>query len=748
MAALSSITRKRTEIARTLEGVLNVTPTGSETLVNKTLDGSTNTFTNLPAQTAVNVKTYGATGDGTTDDSAAVSAALQAALSSGSVLYFPAGTYRLATAISDFTTRSCTIVGAGVGQTELVCEATLTIGNVFKNVTLASAVSRGDTVVSLTSAANVDVGDFLYCRSSVIVDIDRSRPHRSNVRVVSKSNNDLTVSKPVQLNFTSGDSGLAVSAVTPREVHIADVKISTPDNGVRAIAFQGCRGTLERVLLESEGVDSGEQLCLFVFCGDLTVRDWEVRDCLYGFTLEACFDIRFENGISHSTRHPILPSYWCDGVFVNGLYGSNNISLLDSHESFNVHYSNVVTDSDSAASNIRSCGGSLRNARLVSRAANGAVDGNYIFSRVNFAGPGTSPSSTYDYTGVSREFDFVLENCELVTDNSVSVPLGRNVRLTNCRFVKPNGTAAPLSIGSGAVGHVLSARLENVFFDEAALGSGTNLRTSNLLSPDYQRQLGVVVPRAENTRLGAVIGSSITPTAGGTGYSTATGVATTTSGSGTGLTVNTTASGGAVTSFDVADVGSGYAVGDTVTIAGGNGDATYTLTENDVCRHSFLVRGAPWGQVHPRLQKYVAHFDEDFSPTGETVVCIRFNGYPGGMNASDGSVGTNHFELSLVATVTHGGSGGAAGDMFRRTVKGVQSTGVSGDGEVWPTASFVDTATGQTNDDLAITYLGARPTSNAVAGQRTLDMFFRLSSGLTTPEYALAAEVFCMQRLV
>ena len=68
---------------------------------------------------------------------------------------------------------------------------------------------------------------------------------------------------------------------------------------------------------------------------------------------------------------------------------------------------------------------------------------------------------------------------------------------------------------------------------------------------------------------------------GGTGYTAGTGVATTSSGSGTGLTVDTTVSGGVVTSFTVNAVGSGYVVGETITISGGTG-ATFTITNIDI----------------------------------------------------------------------------------------------------------------------------------------------------------------------
>ena len=71
-----------------------------------------------------------------------------------------------------------------------------------------------------------------------------------------------------------------------------------------------------------------------------------------------------------------------------------------------------------------------------------------------------------------------------------------------------------------------------------------------------------------------------TVTAGGTGYTGGTGVATT-GGTGTGLTVNTTVGAGAVTAVAVNAGGTGYTVDDVITVSGGGGDATFTITRID-----------------------------------------------------------------------------------------------------------------------------------------------------------------------
>ena len=71
--------------------------------------------------------------------------------------------------------------------------------------------------------------------------------------------------------------------------------------------------------------------------------------------------------------------------------------------------------------------------------------------------------------------------------------------------------------------------------------------------------------------------ATATLSAGGSGYAEVSGVATT-GGTGTGAKVNIdTVAGGAVATFSIADVGSGYTAGDVLTISGGGADATFIV---------------------------------------------------------------------------------------------------------------------------------------------------------------------------
>jgi hypothetical protein len=95
---------------------------------------------------------------------------------------------------------------------------------------------------------------------------------------------------------------------------------------------------------------------------------------------------------------------------------------------------------------------------------------------------------------------------------------------------------------------------------------------------DIQRILGTQLLQKLQSEI--ILANSGIPTAisisdPGTGYTTATGLTTT--GTGTGLTVDITASSGLVTVADINDAGTGYKVNDTAIIDGGNDDAEITI---------------------------------------------------------------------------------------------------------------------------------------------------------------------------
>lgn len=91
------------------------------------------------------VKTYGAIGDGTTDDTTAIQSALAAIPSTGGVLYFPAGRYKY-TGTTLTLDRQITVEGDGGGMHET--------DNVFTSVGISTIECTSSTVPLFTVTAN------------------------------------------------------------------------------------------------------------------------------------------------------------------------------------------------------------------------------------------------------------------------------------------------------------------------------------------------------------------------------------------------------------------------------------------------------------------------------------------------------------------------------------------------------------------------------------------------------------------
>lgn len=125
------------------------------------------------AQGAINVKMYGAVGDGVTDDGAAVRGAIEA-LRAGETLYFPPGTYT--TSYEDHTVLSNWILIEESGCTLTAEPGTVTLENFLIAVNGsfdaplavgASGFGSGDEVVDTASAHGLSEGDVVQLLSQI-----------------------------------------------------------------------------------------------------------------------------------------------------------------------------------------------------------------------------------------------------------------------------------------------------------------------------------------------------------------------------------------------------------------------------------------------------------------------------------------------------------------------------------------------------------------------------------------------------
>jgi len=123
----------------------------------------------------VNVKDFGAVGDGVTDDAGSIQAALDS-LSSGGELFFPSGVYKITSVVAatfdngamvrikgeNATIDGSTITGSVAGDTDMI-----TLGGVRgTGVALSASPVKGDTSISLSYTLSAESNDIILLTST------------------------------------------------------------------------------------------------------------------------------------------------------------------------------------------------------------------------------------------------------------------------------------------------------------------------------------------------------------------------------------------------------------------------------------------------------------------------------------------------------------------------------------------------------------------------------------------------------
>ena len=157
--------------------------------------------------TVWNVMNSGATGDGTTDDTAAIQATINAAATSatthgGGIVYFPPGNYKVSSTLQ-ITTGGIHLLGPGPSATQLIganasadiisfsgTPANSIFGNSVRDMTISSSVSRtGGAGINVAHAQSllIDFVDFFSQFVGISLGIGTAVIYVSNVYILSTS---------------------------------------------------------------------------------------------------------------------------------------------------------------------------------------------------------------------------------------------------------------------------------------------------------------------------------------------------------------------------------------------------------------------------------------------------------------------------------------------------------------------------------------------------------------------------------
>lgn len=289
----SSVTNLTTDLAGKLS------TSGGTVSGNLTVTGAAR-FKGTPWFDAV---AYGATGDGSTDDTASVQLALDAAhTAGGGVVYLPAGTYKIAT--SPLSVYSNTSVQGIAGRTIIVgshsvaARAVFTAGGTLGSLTtLASNASRGDNSIVLSASASAfSADDIVWLQSEAATNGVGTKIAELCV-VGSVSGSTITVAGRIHASYLTADTAKA-GRVTP----------------VRHVEFRGL--TIRNALYTATTTATGPLIDLSLVVGVV------IRDCnLYenngkGINLYDCLGVTVTGNVIEKLRDDEANSIFGYGVDV------------------------------------------------------------------------------------------------------------------------------------------------------------------------------------------------------------------------------------------------------------------------------------------------------------------------------------------------------------------------------------------------------------------------------------------------
>jgi hypothetical protein len=223
----------------------------------------------------VNVKDYGAVGDGATNDTAAIQAAVNAAPSTGGIVYFPIGNYKITSAITWAGKSSLRITGARSGQdatnkaTRLVCE---TVG-----------------------IAMLDGRDSLHCHIDGLL-LDGNAKAQYGIRLgIAATHDQHVIIEDVVINTVTNGSAVALSLS-----YNANGAGSVADSTFRNLQINGCK-----IGVDNYAQDNGFYDCVVAGCttGGIVVRSFSTSNWHGGIFSGNQNDILLEVGAQAQSQN-------------------------------------------------------------------------------------------------------------------------------------------------------------------------------------------------------------------------------------------------------------------------------------------------------------------------------------------------------------------------------------------------------------------------------------------------------------
>lgn len=319
----------------------------------------------------VSIKSFGAVADGSTDDSAALTAAFTAAQAAGRRMVFApsASAYRITSPVLVPVTGDLH-VDFQHAKLSVVPGAYLKFYRpVAYTLTLSGNIAAGATSFSVSSAASVAVGDLIHFSTTVVAETTFSSNANATCIVKSISGTTIYTARRIKMPINTTDAGLTVSGYTqPGRLRLDNF------NG----HLVGATATTDPILYldrlhrtivshpylssdygwQADGLQRGWGIWVNA-CFGTRILTPHLEYLSYGIAATGGSDIVVDKPEGNGCRHPVFIGSWCSGAEIVELTGSNNYGAIDAHAAFDVFYRGGQTDNSQTLPNMRCIGGGI-----------------------------------------------------------------------------------------------------------------------------------------------------------------------------------------------------------------------------------------------------------------------------------------------------------------------------------------------------------------------------------------------------
>lgn len=299
------------------------------------------------------VTDYGATGDGTTDDTTAIQDAVDAAESNGhGVVYFPDGEYYVSSTIDSVNdnivfrgedSRESVLLGNGLGPTEFILRVG---GDQTANAFAMNSASEGEFTISFSesiTSGTFEPGQLVRVQSDdTFRDTVTNEGEVNVIRSVDAANDEITLQQHLQADYTTSPEVRVLNDV--ENVTVEDLGFSFPDNTDRWRGLQ-VRSAVDVTVEGCWFYQCHESAVTLTDCFDSTVDDIFVKRSIrdgYGYgvsvsrattytTIKNSTFIEARHAITHGgSTIPGVPRH--SETFNCNILQPNHDTGLDCHE--------------------------------------------------------------------------------------------------------------------------------------------------------------------------------------------------------------------------------------------------------------------------------------------------------------------------------------------------------------------------------------------------------------------------------